>query len=448
MPRKKDLELKAPPQSLDSEQALIAACLIRPEIIPGIMAVLQPDDFYKIAHQHIVSALFELKQNSDIVLVWTWLVKHKFDQETDKDYLMSVAASSSTSAGWKYYADVIKEKAQRRQILNLCTVSAEQVFGEAEYPLEEIMSGLKGGVRDIQRDNTSDQKSNLQIIQAVFKDIELRSERQDYFVGIKTGFDPIDNNLAGLEPGTTIYLAARPSMGKTALAVNIATNVSFEYPDQKVLYFNLESTAVALVRRQIALQSGIHYSRIRRGQIGSNEWENLTQTVGRLSDNSALSILDHPKFRYIENIISHSESTAMDHKIGLIVIDHIQKMNTRERKQNRHLELSHISNEIQDLAKNLNVPIIVLCQLNRVLEGQSNKKPQLQHLRESGDLEQNADCVWGLYRKDKDATEAEIEQLKGRDTGIFSVTLFFDPKIQRFSNPIQDYSDQQESWVK
>jgi len=140
---------KIPPQSVESEYALIAACLIRPEIIPGVMFALQPDDFYKIAHQHIFRALFELKQSSDIVLVWQWLADHKLDQETGKEYLMSVAASASTSVGWKYYADVIKEKAQRRRVLNLCSQSSEQVFGEAEYPLEEIISGLKSGLDNI-----------------------------------------------------------------------------------------------------------------------------------------------------------------------------------------------------------------------------------------------------------------------------------------------------------
>jgi len=447
MPRKKDIELKAPPQSIDSERALIAACLIRPEIIPGVMNALQPSDFYKIEHQHIIKALFELKQNSDIVLVWQWLVDHKLNQETGKEYLMSVAASASTSAGWAYYADIIKEKAQRRQVINICAIGAEQAFDDIQYPVEELLSGLKTGIREIQRDAVPDYRTNLQILQAVYKDIERRSESQDYYVGVKSGFYEIDNNLAGFEPKTSTYLAARPSIGKTALAVNIATNIAFEHPDKKLLYFNLESSAEALIRRQIALKSGILLTQIRRGQIAGNQWENLTQTVGRLSDNTSLCILDHTKFCYVENLVAYAESVAMDHDISLIIIDHIQKMTSRQRTQSRHLEVSYVSNAIQNLLKDLNVPGLILCQLRKPELGQAIKKPQLSEIKETGDIEQNADVIWGLHRESKDAVEAELNQLKGRDTGTFLMNLIFDPKTQLFSDPVRDY-DRQESWVK
>jgi len=443
-------DLKTPPHSLDSEQALIAACLIRPEIVPAVIHRLKPDDFYKIAHRHIIRAIFHLKKEADLVLVYQRMVDQKVAEEAGgKEYLMSLVDGTATSAGWAHYATIIKEKAQRRRIAAISMMAADQSRDDAQYDLEEILSILKTGIRDIQQENLPDHRSQADILQAVYKDIENRAENHNYFVGIETGLRAIDQKLSGLEPKTTVYIAARPSMGKTSLALNIATNVALAHPEEQVLYFNLESNAEALIRRQLAFMSGLFLSRIRRGQIADHEWDKLTQAFINLSAGSSLSIMDNSKFRFIENLISYSETVAMDSKISLIVVDHIQKMNTRQRIQNRHLEISHVSNAIQDLAKDLAVPILVLCQLSREVEGRSNSRPALRDLKESGDLEQNADVVWGLWRADKEAEDVELNQLKGRDTGMFNMKLKFNPHTQQFSDPVEDLGEPEEPfWNK
>jgi len=435
-------KLLTPPHSLEAEQALIAACIVNPEIIPAVIHRLQPEDFYKIAHEHITRAMVHLKKNADLVLIYQHMVDKGVAEEAGgKKYLMTLVNASASSAGWAYYATIIKEKAQRRRIMALASVAMGQTQDDAQYALEEILSFLKTGIRDIQQESLPDHRSQADILQAVYKDIEKRSENHNYFVGIETGLRAIDKKLSGLEPKTTIYIAARPSMGKTSLALNIATNVALAHPEEQVLYFNLESNAESLIRRQLAFMSGIFLTRIRRGQIADNEWDCLTQAFINLSAGSALSILDNSKFRLIENIVSYAETIAMDHKISLIVVDHIQKMTTRKRFNNRHLEISHVSNALQDLAKDLAVPILVLCQLNREAEGRSNSRPTLRDLKESGDLEQNADIVWGLWREDKLAEITEVNQLKGRDTGTYQITLKFDPKTQRFTDPPIEWED-------
>ena len=269
--------------------------------------------------------------------------------------------------------------------------------------------------------------------------IEERAKSGNRFVGVKTGFQNIDIYMNGLEPKTTNYLIARPSMGKTALALNISDFVALNYPG-KVIFFSLESGDKALTRRRLSAHSGIFLSRLRTGDVREDQWPDLIESANALSENN-LIIIDRPRYKTIENLIALSESLAMESPLSLIVIDHIQRMRARKRFNNRHLELSFISEEISSLAKDLDIPILILCQLSRKVEDRAkhNQQPRLSDMKESGDLEQNADSVWGLYRKDKEDEYAHIEGLKGRDTGTWKTWLRFDRYIQKFYDCEEQY---------
>jgi replicative DNA helicase len=238
--------------------------------------------------------------------------------------------------------------------------------------------------------------------------------------------------MLGLEPSTVTGLIARPSMGKTALALNIAENVAAEDKEKRVLFFSLESNVMALMRRRVSAQSYVLLSRIRSGDINDMEWGKIINAMNHLGDN--LFIFDSPKFKRIEDLYAMAETMALESKLSLIVIDHIQKMTTSLKTYSRHNEISTISNKITSLAKDLKVPVLVLCQLNREAEKRvgKEKKPRLSDIRESGDIEQDFDNVIGLYRESKEAEYANVECLKGRDTGTWETVLKFNRFIQKF----------------
>jgi len=394
-----------------------------------------PTDFYREANRHICQAAFELKDNFNLVSCSEFLTKHNLLEASGGiEYLEHILEATITSAAVEFHAKTVKNYSLRRYIIKACSLAAESA-SELTVEPAEALSNLKIAIKDIESEQQADFEGNKALMNAVFKDTEERAKSGKKYIGVKTGFWNIDEHILGLEPKTTYYLIARPSMGKTALALNIAENVSQE---GKVLFFSLESNRLALMRRRWAAHSKVYLTRIRTGNIEDSQWPDLIESADVLSK-SNLVIIDRPRYKTVENLTALSQSLAIDYSLSLIVIDHIQRMRTRKKVQNRHLELSYISEEISSLANELNVPILVLSQLSRDIEKQKNPRPRLTSIKESGDLEANADSVWGLYRKDKEAEIAELEGLKGRDTGIWKATLKFDRYIQKFYDSEDHY---------
>lgn len=427
--------MKVPPHNLEAEIAILGAMLIRKQSIPKVQKIINPDDFYREAHKDICKAIFDLKSKADIITVAEWLdKKNLLEKCKGSAYLISIVEAVVTSAGVEYHAEIVKSLSKRRQIISQCSITAEKSF-QSWADIEEILSDHKAGIRSIQAGEQGDYRNNQEIVKAVFKDIQERSDSGNRFVGVKTGFQNIDTYMNGLEPKTTNHLIARPSMGKTALALNITDFVASNYPG-KAIFFSLESGDKALTRRRLSAHSGVFMSRLRTGDVLDSQWPDLIEAANVLSENN-LIIIDRPRYKIIENLIAMAETIAMESPLSLIVIDHIQRMRSRGRFNNRHLELSFISEEISSLANDLNIPILILCQLNREVEKRKDQRPKLFDMKESGDLEQNADVVIGLYREDKQSETMEIECLKGRDTGTWKTYLTFD----RFIQKISDYKD-------
>ena len=443
-------QLNTLPYNPDTEQAVLGAMLINFKSISQVKQTLQPSDFFKESHEHICEALFALKDKVDAYTIADYLTsKGVLEKAGGLSYIAQLTDSVITSVGVMSHCTILKELSERRKLIQVCQTTSDMAF-RLESDLQTTLSSHKNEIRDIQAENNQDDyQSGDALIGQVFDDIQKKSDSGVYRVGVLTGFTDIDDKISGLEPKTVTCLAARPSMGKTALSLNIADYVAESEPDQKVIFFSLESNAKALIRRRLSTFSSVALTRIRTGNIGDEySWERLTEAANRLAKN--LIILESAKYKTIETMVSFSESIAMEDKISLIVIDHIQRMRSRTKKNSRHLEISWISEEISTLAKNLDTPIIMLSQLSRAEKGSQgrngkpDKFPILPDLKESGDLEQNLDSVWGLWREDKDSDVMRVEGLKGRDSGTWLAWLSFDRFTQKFSTcvspPPDDYN--------
>lgn len=434
--------MKTLPCSIDSERALLGSCFLRPDILVQVKAQIEPSDFYIAGHEIIFDALLVLGNRADPVAVASYLKEHKkLEEAGGEQFLMELSSCVPTSAGWSYHAGIVKDKAIRRQIIAACARAAESAYGIDENT--DILSNLKDKIRGITTQGGKPYRDIKELVNAVWLDIEQRSTGDQHFVGLPTGFKVIDDHVFGLEPRTTTYLIARPSTGKTALALNISENVQ-----GRVLFFSLESNAEAITRRRMAARSKIYLWRLRTAQLEDGQYKRLLDTCNDLCESQVI-IFDKPQFRWIENLTAQCESMAMDGPISLIVIDHIGRCRTKKKTENQNILLGTISDDISDLAKSLNVPILVLCQLNREIEKRPTKKqyPMLSDIRESGRIEENADNVAGLWRKHKESEETRLEWLKGRDVGTFVAWLRFDREIQKFYDSQEQSSfEDEESW--
>ncbi|MFZ7112454.1 MAG: replicative DNA helicase [Desulfatiglandales bacterium] len=437
--------MKPLPHDIEAERAVLCAMMIRFEIIPQVKSVLLPGDFYKEAHKHTSRAMFETR-SGDLVILGDFLKKEGLlEKAGGMACLGNLVDAVSTSAGWPYHADIIKKHSIRRRIIVECQKTLDACYDRTSEN-DQVLSDHKGRLRRIESDQAKDFEESKALIGKVFDDIQTRKDQGGSLVGAPTGFENLDEPTGGLEPKTTTYLIARPSVGKTTLALNIAENMA-RAEGKRVLLFSLESSALAITRRRLSAESRVFLSLIRSGDVEDSQWSDLIGGAETLSK-SGLLVLDTPKFKFIERLTSLCESMALEHDLSLIVIDHIQLMKTRARTTSRHELLSSVSERLQDLAKDLNVPVMVLCQLNRKLEDRpvSRQAPQLSDMKESGDLEQNADNVWGLWRQDKTSEYMQIEGLKGRDTGTFKTWLKFDRYIQKFYDCEEQYQARVKSW--
>ncbi len=418
---------KIPPHNIEVEQAILGAMLINPDCIVKLKSFLDADDFYRESHVLIFKAILEV--GNDVRLITHRLEEKKqLEQAGGTEYIGKLAESISTSASFKYHAEILKDLSRRRKIIYTCMAAEEKSYDLSEE-LNDTLSTIKTGIREIQGEQKVDYRNNKELVSVVFKDIEERVKGNKHHIGILSGFKAIDSHLNGFEPKTLTYIIGRPSMGKTALGINIADNMALANQGL-VLFFSLEMGDEQITRRRLSTESKIHLSHIRAGYIQESQWSNLIEAADKVSENNIL-VIDRAKYKTFENLIPIAETLAHEHKIASIFIDHLQLMNSRKNFNNRHLEISYISNGLKSLAKELNIPLIVLCQLSRKVEDRKDKRPLLSDMKESGDLEQDADIVIGIYREDKDGDLMQIAGLKGRDVGIWGDKLLFNRFIQK-----------------
>lgn len=423
------------PQDLEAEQIILGSILINPKIKAKVAKTLAPHDFYRDAHGHIFEAMLSLNGNCEPAMVKDVLDrKGLFEKCGGAEYLFALVEPIVTTAGVDHYCQLVKEMSTRRRIIQAASAMADLAWDRTRE-LDEITSSAKEALRTIEPDHGQDYRESVELVKTVFNEIELRAREGQKRVGVLCGYECIDSRMQGFEPQTTTYIIGRPSMGKTALACNMAEYMA-HHESGTVLFFSLEMSGAAITRRRLAAISGVYLSRIRAGNIEDSQWRDLIEGNEYLF-RGALDLVEKSKFRQIENLCSLAESHGVEKKLTAIFVDHIQQCYSQKRFQNRNLELGYISKRLKDLAKDLNVPVIILSQLSRAPENrpEHNRMPQLNDMRDSGELEQDADVVMGVYRATRESHVLEVGCLKGRDVGTWKVDLNFDRYTQRIMEP-------------
>ena len=434
---------RMPPASIEAEQAVLGAMLLKPDAVTTAAEELSADDFYRETHRLIFEAMMELKERTEPVDLVTLTEQLKKADKLTKiggiPALSLIANSVPTAANVHYHARIVHEKAQLRSLINAATEIAGAAYESADE-VEDIMDSAEKRILQVASGKRSKDFVPLQdILLDTLEQIDLRYNNKGSITGLPTGFAELDHLTAGLQKSDLILVAARPSMGKTAFTLNIAAHVVLR-AKEPVAFFSLEMSKEQLVQRLLCSEGRIDSQRLRVGELEEKEWGDLIDTANRLSA-APLYIDDTPGITVME-LRSKARRLKAEHGLSLIVIDYLQLMQGRASKNgdNRQQEISEISRSLKALARELNVPVIALSQLSRSVESRQIKRPMLSDLRESGSLEQDADIVMFLYREDYYDPETENKNIteviiaKHRNGPVDTVDLTFLKQFTKFGN--------------
>ena len=431
---------RKPPQNIEAEQAVLGAMLIKQEAITDAQEILSADDFYREAHRVVYRAMEDLVAHHEAVdlVTLTEQLRKKglLDDVGGVSFVTALANSVPTAANVVYHAKIVSEKAALRRLIDAATEIAGNAYEDAD-DVDNIMDSAEQKILSIaanQARGTFTAISDI-LINAISRAEELY-ENQGGLTGISTGFQDLDQLTSGLQPSDLVLVAARPSMGKTAFTLNIATYAALH--ESSVAFFSLEMSKEQLVQRMLCSEGGIDSQRLRTGQLLDEEWTQLISTADKLS-RAKIYIDDTPGITIME-LRSKARRLKAEHGLDLVIIDYLQLMQGRGTRNgdNRQQEISEISRSLKALARELKVPVVALSQLSRSVESRQVKKPMLSDLRESGSLEQDADIVMFLYREDYYDQETENKNItdviiaKHRNGPIDTVKLFFHKEFTRF----------------
>lgn len=433
---------RVPPHNREAEQSVIGAIFLEPQALITASEILLADDFYQNAHKKIFETMLRLSDQGkaiDVVTVTEELsAKKEIEDVGGLSYLLELANAVPTAANVAHYAKIVEEKALLRRLIRVATKivedgytredEVEALLGEAEKKMMEVAN----------RKNAGDFKHVKDVLVETFDNIEQLQSRKGDVTGIPTGFRDLDHITAGFQRNDLIIVAARPSVGKTAFALNVAQSVAVQ-ARENVAIFSLEMGAEQLVMRMLCAEGNIDAQVLRTGALTTEDWGKLTMAMGSLS-NSGIFIDDTPGVR-INEIRAKCRRLAQEHGLGMILIDYLQLIQGSGKPgENRQQEVSEISRSLKQLARELKVPVIALSQLSRGVEQRQDKRPMMSDLRESGSIEQDADIVAFLYRDDYYDKESESKNMieiiiaKQRNGPTGTVTLAFKKEFNKFIN--------------
>ncbi|MFL1676151.1 replicative DNA helicase [Paenibacillus dendritiformis] len=431
---------RIPPQNLEAEQAVLGAILLQAEALITAMERIQPEDFYDPAHQMIYEAMIELGEENQPVDLITLTAKLQAKQQLEDvgriSYLTKLANAVPTAANVDYYAQIIEEKSMMRRLIRTAT----QIVSEGYSGGEDVSGLLSDAERRIleisNRRSSSGFIAIKDVLMDVYERVEFLSEHQGGTTGIPSGFPDLDKMTSGFQRSDLIIVAARPSVGKTAFALNIAQNVGVR-AKETVAIFSLEMSAAQLVQRMICAESNVDAGRLRTGQLEDDDWEKLTMSIAALSE-AEVYIDDTPGVT-VADIRAKCRRLKKERGLGMILIDYLQLIHGRGKPgENRQQEVSEISRTLKQIARELEVPVIALSQLSRGVEQRQDKRPMMSDLRESGSIEQDADIVAFLYRDDyynQDTEKKNIIEIiiaKQRNGPVGTVELVFLKNFNKF----------------
>lgn len=434
---------KVPPQSTDAEIAVLGGLMVNDEAIVRVVELLTPDSFYKKSHAEIYASILDLFNNSepiDIITVSENLRdKDKLDFIGGRAYINDLAMEVVTTANIEYYAKIVQEKASLRDLIKAGTDIVRIAYEEQN--VDNTLDNAEKMIFSIAQKKVKDDLTHVRnVVNKSFEQIEQRYNNKDELTGSPSGFYDLDAMTAGFQKSDLVIVAARPAMGKTAFCLNIAQHMATR-ANLPVAMFSLEMSKEQLVQRMLCAEAEIDSTRIRTGNMQSDDWGKLTQAMGSLAD-APIFIDDSPGCSVMD-IRAKCRRLCMEHKdLSMIIIDYLQLMEGTGKTENRTNEISAISRGLKNLARELNVTIIALSQLSRAVESRTIKKPMLSDLRESGSIEQDADMVMFLYREEyyepdnaDNKGKATVIIAKQRSGPVGEVELLWQGSITKFKNP-------------
>jgi replicative DNA helicase len=447
-------KLRIPPHSVEAEQSVLGGLMLDNASWESIADLLTEDDFYRRDHRLIFRAIAELcsrNDPADVVTVSDWLVHHKqIDDAGGLAYLAEIASSTPSAANIKAYAGIVRERSVLRQLIHVGNEIGNTAFQPEGRDCAEIIDHAERLVFTIAEQGRRGRQGFRHIkdlLAGVTERIDTLYRQDSPYTGIPTGFADFDGMTSGLQDTDVVIIAGRPSMGKTSFAMNIAEHAAIK-SGVPVAIFSMEMQAEQLVMRMLSSLGRIDQHRVRTGRLADEDWPRLTSAMSLLSE-APLFIDDTPaltptELRARARRINRDNERVLGRRLGLIVIDYLQLMQVPGHKENRTNEISEISRSLKALAKELNLPVIALSQLNRSLEQRPNKRPVMSDLRESGAIEQDADLIAFIYRDEvyhedsADKGVAEIIIGKQRNGPIGTTRLTFLGQYTRFENHAPD----------
>ncbi len=434
--------MHTPPQNIEAEQAVLGAIFLDPQSLIIVSELLIPEDFYRVAHQKIFNAILKISDRGepiDLITVTTELANIKVLEEVGNvSYLSEMAGAIPTAANVEYYAQIVSDKSLLRRLIRAATEIAQDSYTR-EDEVETLLMEAEKRITDVSRRRNSGSFQNIKdVLLQAYDRIEMSHNHKGEVTGVATGFHKLDQITAGFQRNDLIIVAARPSVGKTAFALNIAQNVAIK-TGENVAIFSLEMGAEQLVMRMICAEGNINSQNLRVGALTDEDWGKLTMAMGSLS-NAGIYIDDTPGVR-MADIRSKCRRLKQEKGLGIVVIDYLQLIQGNGRKgENRQQEVSEISRSLKALARELEIPVIALSQLSRSVEQRQEKRPMLSDIRESGSIEQDADIVAFLYRDDYYNKESENKDIieiiiaKHRNGPTDTVQLAFIKEYNKFVN--------------
>jgi replicative DNA helicase len=429
------------PHNLEAERSVLGAILLRNEVINSAVELLRPEDFYREGHRRIFEKMIALSERAQAIDPVT--LSEELDRGGDLDeaggpaYLMRLVDGVPLSTNIDHYARIVREKSTLRQLIASSSGILQDAY-DGELDVAELLDSAERRIFEI-----SDRRLGTgfvplrELVHGSFETLEKLQSQKGLVTGVPTGFTDLDELTAGLQPSDLVIVAARPSMGKTSLVLNVAQHVGTK-TDLTVGIFSLEMSKEALFTRMLTSEARIDAHRFRTGFLQEKDWSSLAQAVNTLAD--ARVFIDDTAAMGVLEMRAKARRLKAEHGLHLLIVDYIQLMQARGRFDNRQQELSHISRSLKGLAKELNVPVLALSQLSRAPEARADRRPQLSDLRESGALEQDADLVLFIYREEMyEKTEendgvAELIIGKQRNGPTGRIKLAFIKEFTRFEN--------------
>ncbi len=440
------LRERVPPHARDAECAVLGGIMLDPEALERLEGILSPAHFYVAANGKIFNAIQSLASEShpvDALTVKDYLERSKeLDECGGEAYLGDLISLIPTSANVRHYAEIVRERAILRQLLKVCSKISHEVYENPIKPVSEHLDASETQMLAV-AESFNQTRPTFQglkeLIQEGYKELQARYEDQRKVTGIATGFTDLDEKTAGLQRGDLIVIAGRPSMGKTAFVMNLAQNAAIrDVEPNLVAVFSLEMSAQQISMRLLAAESRVDMSKMRTGSFATDDWRKLASGTGKLSE-ASIFIDDTPGISVLEVRAKCRRLKREKGRLDVVLIDYLQLM-TGTAAERKDLEISEITRSLKGLAKELDVPVLILSQLNRSLESRGDKRPMMSDLRESGAIEQDADVIMFIYRdevynkKPENEGLAEIIIAKQRNGPIGTTHLTFLKEFTRFEN--------------